>query len=232
MGRKYVEITGERFDLADFVHCFPNGEFYFWEDANRFYFHCVDFQAIEEPKEILERSGEMISEITSILKVIGKDVIRPEVGRVLIEDAQGKVLSSKIIGAGTIRVRAKIHARFEGSESCEELPHLFHRLTRNDRHLRNSLLLLSDEHLSWAKLYLALEELERSLGETSDAARLCSRNERERFHQTANSGEVTGLESRHAMGRVPAPKNPMPIQEATAFVRSMLRGAIERKARE
>jgi hypothetical protein len=54
----------------------------------------------------------------------------------------------------------------------------------------------------------------------------CSKTQLERFRRSADSGQASGLDARHAAGSVEPPPDPMTIDEGRVFVQSMLLQAL------
>jgi hypothetical protein len=94
-------------------------------------------------------------------------------------------------------------------------------------HIEIALSLLNDATVgTWSRLHPILEKIERDLGKPVNKAGLCSRHQRDRFTQTANSHEASGKGARHAAGKFQAPTNPMTITEGEAFIRELLRNVL------
>jgi hypothetical protein len=89
---------------------------------------------------------------------------------------------------------------------------------QSNQHLEIALTLWADPARPWPRLYRILEELELHIGKPADKAGLCSANERARFTRTANTAEVSGADSRHALSKYAPPPDPMSLEEATRFV--------------
>lgn len=86
---------------------------------------------------------------------------------------------------------------------------------------RYALRLVSAEHPTWMDLYKAVELLEQEVSKRTLHG-WTSKNKLSRFTQTANSFEAVGDAARHGTGRVNRPRDPMTLDEATAYVRDLV----------
>lgn len=87
------------------------------------------------------------------------------------------------------------------------------------------LMLQGDDEIDWAAGYSVLEIVEQHAFRNGASGRdlgWWTRNELDRFTQTANSLEAVGLRSRHPGRRHAAPKKPLPANEGSWFVRRVV----------
>lgn len=106
----------------------------------------------------------------------------------------------------------------------------FHAISQSSSSLHTALLLWADPARTWPRLYRLLEELEQHISMDADKACLCSLEDRQRFRRSANTAAVAGRDARHADGRYQAPKDPMSLQNAVSFVRSVIHAYLVKEA--
>ena len=229
MSRYLVELTGEIADLEDFPFWLPDGDVYAFAEENCYFLTGPALQ-VESPELVLEVSEQLLDELVGVATLLWPSLRRPTLGAVCLEDETGKRKRYHFASIEEgIRLRDRTDATVNGMPSVRSGPTEAQRLleaSRRAKHAQTALLLWSDSHRTWPRLYRILEELEAELGTSVSKAGLCSDNERDRFNQSANSSAVAGKDSRHAAGKFAPPKRPMSLSEAASLIGSLLQGTL------
>jgi hypothetical protein len=234
--RWLVELKGEQFDLEEFPRWFPDGENFVVREGDSYYLTGPAFEKFTETTSVRDAAFQVVDELFALASLFVPNLRKPTVGSRVIREQGGARRQDTVIALGTAEMRMKAHAPqilVGGKPVTPQGPTQAQRLlgaSRANTHLNTAVMLWADPPHSWPRLYRILEEIESALGRTVDAEGICSANERELFRRTANTAEVAGKDARHAAGKFEAPKNPMSLQDADAFVRRMLSAALEKKA--
>lgn len=122
-----------------------------------------------------------------------------------------------------VRVRALPPTVIAGGVAPEPLDSKLLRLGAANAHLRLAIHFLNAD-LSWFNLWKAYEPIKDANG---GEARLVANGwatdaDLKRFRRTANTYAAVGDKARHAKLRVPAPLNPMALEQAEDYVRALL----------
>lgn len=128
-----------------------------------------------------------------------------------------------------MRVKDYVEATINGTVSTRHYPTEAQQLLAAFRLATNAqaaMMIWADPHRTWPRLYRILEELEVELEMHVDKAGLCSKDERSRFTNSANSAEVAGKDSRHRGGKFDPPKRPMSLHEAVSFIGGLIQGTM------
>jgi hypothetical protein len=101
----------------------------------------------------------------------------------------------------------------------------------SDEQVQRALRLFGAGDRDWRELYKVLEVIEADVGgpRAIDIAGWADEATLRRFKHTANSLGALGDGARHAAETTQPPQNPMPLEDATAMVRDVLRSWIESK---
>jgi len=236
MARWLVQLEGERIDLEEYPRWFPDGDIYAVEENGKVYLIGPAFEELEEARQVHEAALKALDEFSALISLLEPNIQRPGLARVLREDENGRRKGSVFV-SGSLNARSKMRAAAttEGADQDRPSPTQTQTLllgSRADKHLRACVCIWADPSRTWPRLYRILEEVEMHLGQTADKVGLCSKNARKRFCVSANVAETSGKDARHALGKFRPPTDPMNLEEASAFVRELLREALDRAAAE
>lgn len=231
MARWLVQLSGDRMDLEEFPHHFPDGDLYVIEEGETFFLVGPALEVLSDAESVLREAVRALDRFAAIISLLWPSFRKPTVSHVFRETDEGK-RNAFVFVTGSIVGRSKVHAVGVSIGGPPQAPRqtqaqeLLGRATGNAS-LETALSLWADPMRSWPRLYRILEEIEQHLGRRIDAAGLCSANQRERFTRTANTAEVSGADARHAAGRFAAPDNPMSLSEAAGFIGQVLFKALQ-----
>ena len=230
MARWLVQLSGERLDLKEFPHWFPDGAIFSIEENGEFFLVGPAFEMLSSADEVLREAVRALDRFSAVISLLWPSLRRPTATHVFRETDEGK-RDAFVFMSGSISARSKLRAVgvSVGSSPLPPEPTQAQELLRRavgNPHLEIALSLWADPMRSWPRLYRILEELEQHLEKRVDVAGLCSPAQRERFKRSANTAEVSGADARHAAGKFRAPANPMTLVEARGFVAQMLLGVL------
>jgi hypothetical protein len=236
MARWLVQLEGEKIDLEEYPHWFPDGEIFAIAEADKVFLTGTAFVALSESSKVHEAATEAVDEFSAVITLLWPSLQRPVVGCVYYEDDDGNRRGAHFLSVGCATIRSKVRATMSAIGPDGEVvptPRLTQAqellaASRLDRRLRVALTLWADPTRTWGRLYRVLEEVEGHLGQPVNKARLCSTGQRDRFTRSANTAEVAGKDARHAGGKFDPPTNPMTLKEAVAFVGELLHAALRR----
>lgn len=225
MSRYFVELNSDIADLEEFPRWFPDGDVYSFVEGRSYFLAGAALQ-VESPERALEVAEQLLDEMVGVALLLWPALRRPSLGAVCHEDNDGRRQRFCFATmAETVRIKDRFDAVAEGAPLQQPGPTYAQRLlkaSRNATHAQTAMMIWSDPHKTWPRLYRVLEELEAELSSTVSKASLCSDNERDRFNQSANSSAVAGKDSRHASGKFAPPRRPMSLEEAISFIGVLL----------
>lgn len=230
MARWLVQVDGERMDLEELPRWFPDGDVFAIEERGTFYFIGPFLETLPNADAVRTEATRRLDELSAVISLLWSGFKKPVVSRVLREDDQGKRDVFVLLSA-SVSMRAKAGAVFAtggmpGPSQPTQAQQLLAR-ARAQPHLAQALSIWAEPTRSWPRLYRIMEEIEQHLGQPVDAAGLCSGQDRRRFRTTANTAEVSGVDSRHASGKFAPPSDPMDLHEATSFIGRLLSNALK-----
>lgn len=229
MARWLVRLSGERFDVEEFPRNFPSGDvFAIWENELVFLVGPrLDTEATAEA--VAARAAEELDRLTGVLTLLYPTLKKPAIDQVIRETDEGR--QTFALGIGRAIGRSKVHGvsvthESAGAPSLTSAQQLLAPAAGDER-LKLVLTLWGHSDRTWPRLYRVLEELEEHLGMQVDKAGLCTRAERSRFTQTANSAKASGVDSRHA-DKYDPPDKPMTQSAGADFVGHMIRAVLRK----
>jgi hypothetical protein len=233
-----VQLEGEKIDLEEYPHWFPDGDIFAITEGDKVFLTGPAFTTLADAGGVHEAAIAAVDEFSAIITLLWPSLQRPTVGVVYSEDDAGVRRGTHFLATGRVTVRAKARATLTaiGPDGEPMPPPPFTQAqallaaSRSHRRLNVALTLWADPTRTWGRLYRVLEELEEHLGVDVDKAGLCSGRERRRFTQSANNAEVAGKDARHAGGKYDPPAKPMTLKEAVGFVGGLLQGVLQRVA--
>lgn len=226
MAKYFVELKGEPADLEEFPIWFPDGSLFVQVEQDRYYLHSDEIASSSSPERALEFAEAALDQLYAVGLLLWPSLHRPSVEAVVEETDDGqrrRYLFASVHEA--LRLKDRFNATVDGVVQTPQRPTDAQRLlaaSLRGRHVQTAMLIWSDPRRTWPRLYRIIEELESELGSSVSKAGLCSDNERDRLKQSANSAEVAGSDSRHAVGKFSPPRRPMSLPEATGFVGTLL----------
>lgn len=233
MSRWLVELVGEPSDLEEFPLWFPDGDLCAIAESGKTYITGPALDAFDEASQVRDAVLAAVDCFSAIIALLGPSFRRPSVGLVYKESDDGQRQGFCLLTAsGEIRVKGRAILSVSGEPPPNRVPtqaqQLLEATRRADTHLGMAMSLWADPVRTWPRLYRILEEVEHSLGKKVNEAEFCSTSRRTRFTRSANSAEIAGKDSRHALGRYDPPRDPMSLQDASSFIGQLLEVALRR----
>jgi hypothetical protein len=178
MARWLARLAGERIDVEEYPHWFPEGEmgiYAFWKD-DRVFLAGEDFERAADSEEFIALAADALDRLTGIVSCIFPNIVRPTIDQYLREDDEGP--ATQILALSTIRSRSKVYAPSitqDGVEpSSETMAQQFLRIADRNPRLGLALTLWGEGMRTWSRLYRISEDLEAHLGQTLNKADFCS----------------------------------------------------------
>jgi hypothetical protein len=220
MDRWLVRLDGEESVLVEFPRWFPDGEVFSFREGDCFYLSGQVFDVYTEPKDVYEKTIEIVEEYSAIISVLCPRFSKPTVTTIFHENSGGIRKQHCFVFGGFACI--KIQATGDEKPLKTEA-HKLLEITRTDSQLMLVLYLWCDTPRTWPRLYRILEEIECYLGNKRICdVGLCANSQRERFRRTSNSAEVAGKDARHAVGKFKPPDKPMTLDEAVKFINALI----------
>lgn len=231
MSEWLVRLKGHEFDLEELSNHFRAGVWNVRKDEDdHYYLRSSDFDSLADEEAVRTRALELVERMNWAAKFHSGDGYQPvELDVVTRVDEDGKrmhhiTLTSKIEARS--RMSAKPTVIREGDSPNaprppSEVESIF-ALAERDARVADALRYF--DRGDWVNLYKAWEVV----GDAAGGARnivtngWATRDTQSRFTQTAQSRKVLGDEARHAIDKKDPPKNPMTLDEARAFVKSVM----------
>lgn len=224
MAKWLIELAGDLFYLEDLPHFFPSGDPCIVREDSSFFLQSSQLAPALPPRSIYDRANELIERVTYVLSLHLGHFERPRVNAVVWEADNGSRSNHYFLQGSPGVTRSKLRVSGRASQTPTPAQSLYAAalVAARSEHLHNALMLWSDQVMTWPRLYRLVEEVQQHLKAPLDKVGFCSSAQLVRFTRTANSAEAAGLDARHASKRFDVPPNPMSIDEAAQFARSIL----------
>jgi hypothetical protein len=231
MAEWLVRLKGHAFDLEELCDHFMSANLNVKKDDDgHYYLRSSDFDQMSEPDAVSERAQDLIAHMNGAVRLLSGVSYRPvEFDVVTRVDDDGKRHHHMTLSA-TVEVRSRMTGTLIVGETGETMDVL-----RPPSGV-DSLVNLADQNekvadalrfyarSDWINLYKAWEVVRDAAGGETELIKKgwATKAQRRRFTGTAQSRAELGDEARHASEKVQPPKNPMSLEEAQAFVRSVV----------
>lgn len=227
-----VRLKGHAFDLEELSDHFRSPERNVRKDEDgHYYLRSTDFDSMADEETVRECALDLVELMNRAAKFCAGDGYQP-VGLDVVTriDESGKrmhhITSSVQIG-GRSRVSAKPTVIKEDDSADTPRPpsEVESMLTLAERDQRVADALRYFARGDWMNLYKAWEVVGDAAGGACNIVTngWATRGTQSRFTQTAQSRKALGDEARHAIDKKDPPKNPMTLDEARAFVKSVMK---------
>lgn len=232
MGEWLVRLQGHEFDLAELADRFTSVVRNVRKDADgHYYLKSSDFDRMADPSAVRERALEILGHMNGAMKLYSGDGYRPVESDAIIEIDEGGNRRNYKFASATVEGRSRVTANVsvanqDGTEGSARSPSEVEVLVAlADQNEKVADALRFYERADWVNLYKAWEVVCDAAGGLHEVVNKgwASNDDRRRFTGTAQSRSELGDEARHASERFNAPKNPMTLDEARTFVRSVIR---------
>ena len=228
-----VIIHGQEFDLHHLTRHFNTAPLivFFDEQDKCYHLTSTDFDNCADSTSVLEAAQGQLSILAGAHHFLSASNEPLHVGRVVYRrHSNGR--RDAIIHTSPITARAAIgHANTTYTDSAGVVhpapPHrmvVLAKLARSDKVVAKALRLRGADGNSWVGLYRLHEVVSADVGGDGKLAELggVSKQTPIRFRHCANSVKVAGDDSRHGYETNAAPKHPMTLDEAAAYVNLVL----------
>lgn len=226
-----VRLKGHAFDLEELSDHFHSPEQNVRKDEDgHYYLGSTDFDSVADEQAVRERALEFVERMNWAAKFYSGAGYRPvELDVVTRVDEDGNRIHHITLTAtveGRSRVSVKPTVIREGNSPGAPRPpnetESMFTLAERDASVADALRYFARG--DWVNLYKAWEVVGDAAGGAHAiiANGWADRTEQGRFTGTAQSKDELGDDARHASGKYKAPKNPMSIDEARTFVRSVM----------
>jgi hypothetical protein len=226
-----VRLQGHEFDLEELSDRFTSADRNVTKDEDGYYYlRSSDFDQVSDPDAVRERAFRLIELMNGATKLYTGGSYRPvEFDVVTRVDDDGK-RHHHITLSATVEGRSLMTGKLIVGETGENIDVL------RPPSGADSLVNLADQNAKvadalrfyarsdWFNLYKAWEVVRDAAGGESELIKKgwATKAQRRRFTGTAQSRAELGDEARHASVELQPPKNPMSLEEAQAFVRSVI----------
>lgn len=226
MSKWLVEIVGDEFDLKSLPSNFIFPDLNIMEDSGLYYLSSTEFEDIDDPEIIHEISSQYITVLNGINILHNQTCDPVSVNSVIKLEDDGR--KSVYIKPDIIKVRAKIRGvdvlRSSNGTVINSTPitSQWATVALKNEDIRRALSLFIMINLTWDILYKIFEIVKSGVGQRIYTFEGISRQEINRFTQTANSRQAIGDKSRHPGRNYQSPNNPMTFKEARVLIRTIL----------
>jgi hypothetical protein len=224
---------GHQFDLEELSEHFTSDNLNVKRDEDGYYYlRSSDFGQMSDSSAVEERGRELVEYINGAAKLlIGSGYRSVEFDTAARIEDDGKryhTVGMSLTISGRSRVTAKPTViRADGTVDAAPHPpdnaEALVNLARRDKRVADALRFY--EGGDWINLYKAWEVVCDAVGNEHTLLKKgwVAKKTKDRFTHTAQSRVVLGDEARHASTKkYPAPKNPMTLEEARAFMKSVI----------
>lgn len=231
MSRWMVKLVGERFDVEEFPRLFHAGDVHAIDEPDGSVFLVGEaLEKFTDARDVHAAADAALSKMFGVASLLVRNLRRPALSdSPQRERADGSRDITVLLSGVEARIKGGSVGLTIGSGPARSEPTDGERLMSMATQypaLDGALELWGNGIPTWPRLYRILEEVERYLGAPVNRTGFCADALRSRFTQTANTS-ASGLDSRHASGRFESPANPMTIDDAKSFIRSVLLVALD-----
>lgn len=229
-------LKGHPFDLEELADQFTSADRNVKKDQDGYYYlRSSEFKNLTDSEAVRERGSELLGYMNSAMKLFFGPSYRPvEFDTVTRIDEDGQryhtVGSSIWIGGRSRAIIKPTLIRADGTvEDVWQAPTKLNTLVslaKRSEKVADALRFY--ERGDWVNLYKAWEVVCDAAGGSHAVVNngWATELKRNRFTGTAQSRAQLGDEARHASEKYKAPKNPMSLEEAREFVRSVIQAWI------
>ena len=228
MARWLAQLQGDSYYLEDLPELFPDGDSFVFVEGDHYFLAGSRLELLPDGRLVNDLANQLIDEFAAVAAIFYGHFERPKVGVIYREADDGSRTGMQYGIVADMVVRSKMRAKLADTPGPTTAQRLLG-AAQSSLHLKTALLLWADPLKTWPRLYRIVEEVQQHFGTAVNKAGLCTKDELKRFEHTANSAEAAGADSRHALLRYEAPANPMSLIDATAFVRGVIRKALEKQ---
>jgi hypothetical protein len=216
-----IRFKGEKLDLEDLAHSFPQGRWKINEDAEGFY---LDVKHEHSGLEgVRSEAEEFIHLVNGGLNLIHGDAVAISINHIEKVSQDGsRVLFLEFEDGMQARSRAyaTVNCRSQGDQASQ----LEIWLKKAEKHssVRDVLHFFSEK--SWWNLYKIYEIISEDIQPKNKIYEIVSKRELSLFTQTANSRTALGDHARHATESTSPPVKKMVLDEAHNLIAQLFRG--------
>ncbi len=230
MSEWLVRLKGDEFDLEALSARFQSTERSVRKEENGYhYLRSASFDSMTDNKAVRERALELIERMNGAAKFhLGEDFQPVEFDGIMQRADDGR--RDQFIYLDPIETRSRVSlsttiikegVATEPPQPSDD-PDALVTLAEQDERVADALRFFARG--DWVNLYKAWEVVGDAAGGAHAiiANGWADRTEQGRFTGTAQSKDELGDDARHASGKYKAPKHPMTLDEARAFVKSVI----------
>jgi hypothetical protein len=177
------------------------------------------FSESDDEAEVWNIAKGILTRICGVAAINGLPVPDARVSSVVRENDAGG-------GSGSAELTARFRAISPppvGGFTVSDLP--------EEQHVERALRLCAEREFTWSELYKLWEIVVDDVGQDyAIAAGWLTDQQRRRFQHTANSVGAVGDDARHGRETTQPPRDPLPLSEAKAMVKGILRSWLSEKS--
>jgi hypothetical protein len=219
-----VRLQGEALDLAALASQFPSGQMFAGADKDGYFAAGAKLEEFHETRQVREAAQLFVDEASAVISLSWRVFRKLTLGAVYRLHPDGGHDASIELGSLELRIGGPSGHRGRGPTGAQQLL----AAAQANPNLHRALLLWSVRPRAWYRLYTIVEEISNYLEASVAKAGFCSKRELVRFTNSANHGEVAGLDARHAQLHWQRPSSPMTLVDAESFVGGLLEAALRR----
>lgn len=237
MTERLVRVKGHQFDLEELSEHFTSDNLNVRQDEDgHFYLRSSDFDQMSDSDDVEERGRQLVQHINGTAKLLFGPSYRAvgfdAAARIEDDGKRYHTVGSSVTISGRSRIsvkatviRADGTVEYDAPRRLDDAKSLVDLADRDDR-VADALRFY--ERGDWINLYKAWEVVCDAAGGTHAVVnnKWAADDERRRFTGTAQSRAELGDEARHASEKYKAPEDSMTLDEAQAFVRSVIQAWI------
>ncbi len=232
-----VRLKGHEFDLEELSDHFASAKCNVKKDDDDYYYlRSSDLDQMSDPDVVSERAQELIAHMNGATKLLSGGSYRPVEFDAVTQVGDDGKRHHHITLSATVEGRSRMTGKLTVGETDETTDvlrppsgaeSLVHLANQNEK-VADALRFY--ERGDWVNLYKAWEVVCDAAGGLHQVVKngWAAEPDRSRFTGTAQSREELGDDARHASERYEPPANPMSLDEARSFVKSVIEAWISR----
>jgi hypothetical protein len=224
-----ISLQGDATDLEEFPQRFPSGPVHAVVEGEATYLTGPSFDECADEREVMARAKTALEKMCGIISLLWPAFKKPTLGPVIHRNALGGQSRYMFLEGREVRVKiGTLTPIVNGVRVQPVLTDAEQMLAKSQScaHLAAAVTLWAWPGRGWGQLYRITEEITQHLKAPPSRFDHCDETDLERFEQSAQSHDAAGLGARHAIGKVPPPKRPMDLNEATQFVEKLLHSVL------
>jgi hypothetical protein len=227
MARILVELVGETIDIEDLKFGLRLSPWKIIKEQDRFFLTSAILDSLNDSEEVIAEAEEYLELLNGSANIFYYNHRNVHTGSLIKEDDNGGRNITVFPGAAEIRTRLRgtLSVAGQNLDNSPTTTEEWINKAANNEKVRDALRFFNNK--TWWGLYKVFDVIQEEEG-YKNLSKFASKDEINRFHQTAQSRDAIGDDARHGK-KIAPPPNPMNLKEGHQFVKSLFENWVKSK---